>query len=520
MKKNYLILMLAAAAATVTVSCNKLIPQPDPAKTIAIDPLITRATETDFQEGDKVGLTIKRGEDVFAQNRCFTYDGTQFTSDLKWYTEGEQSSTFTAYYPYAQTQPSVFEVSADQTSAGYQASDLMAARKEDVTPQNSVTMIFKHLLTRIVVSVDNQAGADIKSVSLKNSVLGADVDYDALSVAVKDQAPADILMNESQKNTRYIAIVVPQTVKFAVAIELNNGAVITKSLNETELKAGGQYTISAVVLPSDADVNISGDIENWTDEGSISEKEITFHEYDDYFEYDGVNYNTVVLPDGNKWMAENMCFLPDGKTVSGTPGDKAGVWYPYSVADGVCTPLTDKESIEAKGYLYDYNTIVGATITAENFALFEGCQGICPPGWHVPTRAEWFALCGNSNRSALLDEPTGTKTDPEACFYDSAFSAGTVVKFNEGGFNFPLTGTIANNAYNNLVIDASVCDVTELYGGLRMTYLACSSANSATQFFGLMTTFTSTNNKGKVSLSYATLEKAAVALRCVKNTNN
>lgn len=517
MKKIFTI--LAVAAATLTVSCNKNIPQRNPQASgkIAIDPLITRATETDFESGDKVGLTIKRGEEVFAQNYCLTYDGSVFTSDLGWYSEGEQNSIFSAYYPYAEQTPQTFSVAADQTSEAYFSSDLMGSRKEDVTPQASVTMLFKHLMTRIVVNIDNQVGAKVSSVTLKNSVLSADVDLDAMSVSVSGTQKADISMYPAKADSRYAAIVVPQTVKFAVSIKIDNGKTISKSLNEVTLKAGGQYTINAVIVADDLNVSMSGDIENWSDEGVITEKEISFHEFENYFEYDGENYNTVVLPDGNKWMAENMRFVPEGISVSSTPGDGAGVWYPYAVEDGKCVAKTDEATIKANGYLYSYNAIVSTAITADNFSSFEGCKGICPPGWHVPTRDEWFALCGNSNRSALLGEPTGTRTNPDACFYDSAFQAGTVVKFNDGGFNFPLTGTIANNVYNNLLIDSSVCNVPEFYGGLRMTYLACSSANSATQFFGLMTTFTSQNNKGKVSLSYATLEKAAVALRCVKD---
>ena len=91
------------------------------------------------------------------------------------------------------------------------------------------------------------------------------------------------------------------------------------------------------------------------------------------------------------------------------------------------------------------------------------------------------------------------------------------MKFNEGGFNYPLVGTIANNKYMTTVIDESKTEVSEYIGKPAMTYLATSSPNSATQFFGMMTTFTTTNKKGKVSLSYATIASAAVSVRCVKD---
>lgn len=511
-------LTLAVAAAMLTVGCNKS--APESRKTISIDPVITKATETDFEQGDKIGVAILRGEDYYVQNECFTYNGQSFTSDLFWYTDGEQESTFLAYYPYSeQGVPTTFTVAADQSDyAAYTASDLMAAVKEGVVPQASVTMPFKHMLTRIVLKINNEAEVKVKKVTLKNSILAADVDAKMHVVPAQAEAK-DIIMHKQKADVSYCALVIPQSVSFATEIELENGKVLKKTLTEVSLKQGGQYSINAVILPADVEVNISGDIENWEDEGEITEKEISFHEYDDYFEYDGVNYTTAVLPDGNKWMTQNLAFLPEGKKVSETAGDKAGVWYPYSIVDGEVVIEKDAESIAAKGYLYDIPTILGAAVTEENYGKFEACKGICPPGWHVPTRSQYFALCGNSNKSTYLGEDNGTKTNPDACFYDAAYSAGTVVKFNEGGFKFPLTGTIANNAYNKLVIDSGVCSVEAFYGGPRMTYLATSSPNTPTQFFGLMTTFTSSNLEGKVSLAYIVLEKGAVALRCVKDNN-
>lgn len=519
MKKAFV--FFAATVTMMSLSCTKSSPVPQQTRTIAIDPLITKATETDFEEGDKVGVTITRGSESFAVNECMTHDGSKFTSDLIWYSEGQMESKFVAYYPYSESIPATFTVADDQSGAAYGTSDLMGAVKEDVVPQASVTMIFKHLLTHIVVSIDNQVGAKISEITLGNSILSGSVDMEEMKVTVDSEAAAaDIKMHPVKADTTYAAIVIPQEVKFFLTIKVDGGRTITKTLTSTTLKAGGQYTINATIVPGDLSVSMSGEIQNWNDEGVISEKEVTFEEFDTYFIYDDERYNTVELPDGNKWMAENMRFVPGGKKISSTPGDGTGIWYPYTSDGTTATPKTDAASISAMGYLYDYKTLLGKDITADNLGTFEGCQGICPPGWHVPTRAEYFALCGNSNKSDYLDEPNGTKTDPAACFYDASYSAGTVGKFNDAGFNFPLTGTIANSIYNLLTIDSSVCSVEDYYGKARMTFLATSSPNSATKFFGVMTTFTSANNQGKVSLSHVTLDKGAVVLRCVKTKNN
>ena len=508
---------LAASAVLVLCACNR-IETPDTASAIRIEPIITKATQTDFETGDKVGLSITRAGSSYADNVLMTYDGQTFSGDLLWYTEGEQNSDFVAYYPYADAVPSTFSVAEDQSSAvAYGASDLMAASKKDVTPQATVAMVFKHLLTRLVIDIDNQAGARIDEVVVSGSAVCATVDIAALSAVKAEGAAAkEIKAACITENSAYSVITVPQDAKMSVKIKVHNGATLSKSLAMTSLKSGGQYRINATILPTDVNVSISSDIENWSDEGVISEKEVTFNEFDTYFEYDGDNYTIATLADGNKWMTQNLHFVPDGKTISATPGDGAGVWYPYSTDGTTTTALTDEESVKANGLFYDFNTLMATTITDDNFDKMEGAQGICPPGWHVPTRAEYYALCGNSNACARLGE-AGVQTNPDAKFYVPAYTSGTVGSFNEGGFNFSLCGSIGNNKYSVLKIDSSVCDVEAYYGKPRMAYIATSTANKNTQFFALMTTFTSTNAAGKVSLSFATLSSAGVSLRCVKN---
>lgn len=47
-------------------------------------------------------------------------------------------------------------------------------------------------------------------------------------------------------------------------------------------------------------------------------------------EYGGVTYKIVKLADDRWWMAENLRYLPAGKTPSSDPADGNGVWYPGS----------------------------------------------------------------------------------------------------------------------------------------------------------------------------------------------
>ena len=119
---------------------------------ITISPVITRATEVNFETGDKIGVTIiQNGDFVYAENKLMTFNDGVFAGDLLWYPEGNDKSQIVAYYPYREgNTPTSFSVEADQTT-GYGASDLMAASNKDVLPTvNTITMNFKHLLTKLV----------------------------------------------------------------------------------------------------------------------------------------------------------------------------------------------------------------------------------------------------------------------------------------------------------------------------------------------------------------------------------
>ena len=55
---------------------------------ITISPIITRATEVNFETGDKIGVTItQNGDFVYAENKQMTYNDGVFAGDLLWYPE-------------------------------------------------------------------------------------------------------------------------------------------------------------------------------------------------------------------------------------------------------------------------------------------------------------------------------------------------------------------------------------------------------------------------------------------------
>lgn len=537
MKKLLTLMIGAALLASCQQEENEVTPS---ASRVTISPIITRATEVNFEDNDRIGLTITKSDGTLhANNELMTFGNGVFAGNLNWYAEGNETSTLVAYYPYDETgAPTSFSVQTDQTS-GYGKSDLMAASKSEVVPSaNSISMPFRHMFTKLVINVTNETGLEISSVVLQGSIPTANLNLEALSVTADANTPAaNITAQQVEANKTYRAIIIPQTVTLTLAVTTSDNKILTQKLVSTTLVQSGQYSVNVRVLPDDILVTLSGEITNWTDEGSIeADNEVAFEEFENYFVYDGVTYNTVTLANGTKWMTEPLIYLPEGFTPSGDPTADSHIWYPYqligvgsnAINAASAEAMTDEASIKKSGYLYDmYAALGGKEITADNCYTFEGAQGICPKGWHIPTREEFLNLSGLSNKAV---GETGNKVNADALFYDANYGGGNVSKFNEGGWNYILSGVRMQTNFNatgtyqlsRIYADNVSPETFERYDNQpSLTYIMSStcyqpSANNI-QFFGQMTTFNKNSYpEGRASVSYVSI-KAGQQLRCVKN---
>ena len=505
---------------------------------ITISPVITRATEVNFETGDKIGVTIiQNGDFVYAENKLMTFNDGVFAGDLLWYPEGNDKSQIVAYYPYREgNTPTSFSVEADQTT-GYGASDLMAASNKDVLPTvNTITMNFKHLLTKLVINVTKEVEANITSIALKGSIPTATLDLAALTVtADANVAATNITAQVVETNKTYRALIVPQTVALTLEVATSDGKTLSQKLTSTTLAQGGQYSVNIRVLPDDIEVKLIGDIENWTDEGEIgADNEIPFEEHlnENYFLYDNVKNNTVTLANGTTWMAEPLIYLPKGYTPSTDPTADSHVWYPYEIkADGATVATTEESAIKELGYLYDFQVALGGKeITESNLNSFEGAQGICPKGWHIPTRLEYFNLVGKTTND--VDGKVPADGD-KALFYDAVYDGAKISSLNNAGFNYQFSGVrmatslTGAGSYQKTAIAEDANIQTAWHGKPAMNYLMTSTAfkpvyNSTSglltniQFFGLMSTINAKYSEGRLSLSYVSI-KAGMQLRCVRD---
>lgn len=137
---------------------------------------------------------------------------------------------------------------------------------------------------------------------------------------------------------------------------------------------------------------------------------------------DGNGYSTVLI--GSQcWMGENMRVTkyPDGRNITKGPTTTGTTnwstdWGWYS-----CPPNTDnkKEDCGAAGgtaklgMVYQWSAAMNGSIRTP---IDEEVQGICPPGWHIPTDAQWHTLenyittstCMSTRREQWDCAPAGT----------------------------------------------------------------------------------------------------------------
>jgi uncharacterized protein (TIGR02145 family) len=150
--------------------------------------------------------------------------------------------------------------------------------------------------------------------------------------------------------------------------------------------------------------------------------------------YEGKTYHTVQIGD-QCWLREN---LDVGTMIQGSQNQtNNGVMEKYCYDD-------DPNNCNTYGGLYQWDETM-------QYVTTEGTQGICPPGWHLPTLAEFQALAAAVNNDGNALKAVGQGT---------AGGAGT----NTSGFSALLAGRRNLNGYfNSLGYDADFWSSTE-YG--------------------------------------------------------
>ena len=242
------------------------------------------------------------------------------------------------------------------------------------------------------------------------------------------------------------------------------------------------------------------------------------------FVYGGETYQAVQMKDGKWWMAENLRYIPSGMS----PSDDAtnvgsGIWYPLviDVLDENTASVkfsTDASDIKANGYLYSTEVALGlkpGDITVDNAGDFEGVKGICPSGWHIPTKADILGLVGKT-----ADK---NDTNADAPYYDAELNGGngSAAMLNADGFNAGAWGAVS--IANAAAVKGTTMGAIKAYqGGMNTGYIAGSTMRQVTtnddgslknvQYVALMPNM----NNGTYNGAWNNYRNG-VSVRCVKD---
>ena len=251
----------------------------------------TKATETAFEAGDRMGVYITEYKDGkplalqlggnYKNNNPVTFDGTSWTADpvIYW---GEGKYDVFAYYPFMipeSVDELPFSVALDQrveetadALSAYEASDFLYAFKKGVTSEGGeVNLLFKHKMSRLTVNLikgDDFEG-DIPSdltVYIHNTVTDCLIDLATGDVIKDPYAPAKTVTARKDSDSRYTAIIVPQMLtnkKPLLEIIFKDVSYMIES--KFQFKTGTHHIINVTLNnnPDKVKIEIGGEIEGW-----------------------------------------------------------------------------------------------------------------------------------------------------------------------------------------------------------------------------------------------------------------
>ena len=277
------------ACALLVAGCNKTAETPGTADsprdvhfTANINHFAVKSTDTSFDDGDEIGIFA--GAPINKENVKATVSGSSVTVDsanpIKWLEGQTASTTFVSYSPYAATVDDAtaypFSVEADQTG-GVSASDLLVANTT-ADPETTVNLVFKHVLSKIIIKIDNQVDATISSVEFTNVAdnakfnlndAGAEVDG-----SIGDPIPAVTAAtgggSANDETENYQLIIVPQSAQPQIKVTTDDGTVYLYSLASAfSFATGKRYTAEIAITegtPSGGEtVTFTLEVTDWED---------------------------------------------------------------------------------------------------------------------------------------------------------------------------------------------------------------------------------------------------------------
>lgn len=247
----------------------------------------TRATDTNFEVGDVMGIFVTQydGDEAlplqisgnYATNICSTFDGSKWVNAQAIYWDEGKFDVY-AYYPYdkpSSVDAHIFSVALDQSTmesdgvlSGYEASDFLWAKATGVSQMETVPLSFKHMMSKVVVNLvkGEEYTGDIPTeavVRIHNTVPTAEVDMSAGIVTKYGYASAQSITAKKVSDGKYAAIIVPQRLDNKLPlIEVISHGVSYLVESKFVFRSGMQHTINLTMSnnPDNVKIEIGGEI--------------------------------------------------------------------------------------------------------------------------------------------------------------------------------------------------------------------------------------------------------------------
>lgn len=243
----------------------------------------TKATDTAFEENDNIGLFILTPE-TYLDNAKFTVNNAGAlvpATAYKWYDNKDLEAALAGYYPYNENwtygTEMTFTVNADQSTAAlYTASDLMLAAAKSKPTEEAVALPFKHVLSKIIVTVDNQLEGDEEIADVYFSEIYGQVTLDPkdATTITSSGSKGTVKALKGTGNT-WSLIVAPQTeVSPKLIITTKSEKQYTYVLEESVNLNSGKYSTAEVVLNDESIyTSFTASIEDW-----VADNELNFNQ--------------------------------------------------------------------------------------------------------------------------------------------------------------------------------------------------------------------------------------------------
>ncbi len=493
MKKNIYILLLAVIALSCSKENHHTNKEVNFKFNIATQ---TRATDSEFEIGDKVGLFNYKNEEFLYSNILYSYTSSGFYSFEPIFYELSEPVNFVAYYPYSESLIWDLNDSLSWNVAqfqwedkNYSNSDLMVAKNLMVTPSadSEIEMNFNHIMSKIeliFIPGTGKTATDLLeseiNVFIKETSRSCNVGTKELGIGARsnigdiETTPMSAISNNTVVGAQ--AIIIPQVIeagKTLIEVMVDGQKYVYKPSEQLEFKQGKKIVFKLTI--NERNIVFASEIQDWKDGETITGEGNVFVE-EKVKDYDGNEYSIVVIGE-QSWLSENIksLHLNDGTSiVKGSMFDfmRGGTFY------------TTSQAANQENVLYSKNVV--------------NTGKICPEGWRVPTSVDMTALI-----NYLSKTEAGLMTKSTQFWSDGSSEKETYQGDGTTALNILPTGFADKNSYG-AIKDANTKAHIWVQDSMGSSYSY---------------SYTWAYNSKAITSNYRVETSNCLGIRCIKETN-